>query len=164
LPCFRSPRERGEPALLLACDGVTDPHNLGSLIRSAEACGAHAVVIPSRRSAQVNATVEKAAAGATAHIVIDRVSNLERALSEMKNEGIWIVALTVDGEQSIYEAALLAEPVALVVGSEGEGVSRLVAQRADMRINIPLTGKTDSLNAGVAGAVALFETHRRRNV
>lgn len=154
--------ERGEKALLLACDGVTDPHNLGSLIRSAEAAGAHAVIIPARRSAQVNATVEKAAAGATAHIVVDRVGNLERTLDDAREKGIWVIALTVDGEQSLFDAPLLTEPSVIVVGAEGTGVSRLVAERADARVRISLGGRTGSLNAGVAGAIALFEARRRR--
>jgi 23S rRNA (guanosine2251-2'-O)-methyltransferase len=155
-------RERGEPALLLALDGVTDPHNLGSLIRSAESAGAHAVIIPARRSAHVNATVEKAAAGATAHVVVDRVTNLERALRDVRDEGIWVVALDPEGVTSVFEEQLLAENVAIVVGAEGPGVSRLIAERADARVRIPLAGKTASLNAGVAGAIALFEARRRR--
>jgi 23S rRNA (guanosine2251-2'-O)-methyltransferase len=154
--------DQGEHALLLALDGVTDPHNLGSLIRSAEAAGAHAVIVPSRRSAQVNATVEKAAAGATAHMIVDRVVNLERTLGDARDEGIWVLALDPHGANSVYEEPLLAEPCAIVVGAEGPGVSRLIAERADARVRIPLAGKTASLNAGVAGAIALFEARRRR--
>jgi 23S rRNA (guanosine2251-2'-O)-methyltransferase len=155
-------RERGETPLLLAVDGVTDPHNLGSLIRSAEAAGAHAVIVPARRSASVNATVEKAAAGATAHAVVDRVTNLERTLAQARSEGLWVVALDPEAAESLFDHPLLSEPVVIVVGSEGSGVSRLVAERSDVRVRIPLAGHTASLNAGVAGAIALFEARRKR--
>lgn len=153
---------RGEPAILLALDGITDPGNVGSLLRSAEAAGCHAVLIPARRSAPINAAVEKAAAGATAHLVVDKVPNLERELSAMRREGVWIVALDPGAGEEIYAHPLLSEPVALVVGAEGAGVSRLVAERADARVRIPLFGRTGSLNAAVAGAIALFEVRRSR--
>ncbi|MCA1833544.1 MAG: 23S rRNA (guanosine(2251)-2'-O)-methyltransferase RlmB [Actinomycetota bacterium] len=154
--------EKGEVPLFLAIDGVTDPHNLGSLIRSAEAAGAHAVIVPKRRSAPVTPVVEKAAAGATAHLLVAQVTNLERTLGELKKEGVWIVALDPDAKETVFDHALLAEPVALVVGAEGPGVSRLVKERADARLMIPMMGRTSSLNAGMAGAIALFEAVRKR--
>jgi len=154
---------RGEPALLLAMDGITDPGNVGSLLRSAEAAGCHAVLVPARRSAPINAVVEKVAAGATAHLVIDQVPNLERALAALRQEGVWIVALDPEAGEEIYAHPLFSEPVVIVVGAEGAGVSRLVAERADVRVRIPLYGRTASLNAAVAGAIALFEVRRSRS-
>ncbi len=156
--------QRGEAPLVLAVDGVTDPRNLGSLLRTAEAAGCHAVIIPKRRAAQVNPTVEKAAAGATAHLVIDSVPNLGRALQDAREVGLWIVALDPAGTESLFGLALLTEPVVLVVGAEGPGVSKLVKQRADSRVHIPMSGKTASLNVGVAGALALFEARRVRSL
>jgi 23S rRNA (guanosine2251-2'-O)-methyltransferase len=151
-----------EPALFLAVDGVTDPRNLGSLIRTAEAAGAHGVIVPKRRSAPVNPSVEKAAAGATAHVLVAQVTNLERTLALMKESGVWVVALDPRGGDDLFDHPLLAEPVVVVVGAEGPGVSRLVRERADARLRIPMWGQTGSLNAGVAGALALFEVRRRR--
>ena len=156
--------ERGELALFLALDGITDPHNVGSLLRSAEAAGAHAAILPARRASPVTAVVEKAAAGATSHLIVDQVTNLQRTLAEAKEAGVWIVALDMDGEADLFDHPLLVEPVAIVVGAEGSGVSRLVRERADARVRIPMSGRTASLNAGVAGAIAMFETKRQRRL
>lgn len=153
---------RAEPPMLLALDGVTDPQNLGSLLRSAEAFGAHAVILPGRRAAPLTATVEKVAAGAVEHLAVDRVSSLERALADCRAEGLWIVGLAGDAEQELSGCELLGEPVVLVIGSEGRGLSRLVRERADAVARIPMAGRTGSLNAAVAGAVALYEARRRR--
>lgn len=155
---------RGEPVLLLAIDGVSDPRNLGSLLRSAEAAGAHAVLLPKRRAAPVTATVQKAAAGAAEHLVVDNVTNLVRALDDAREAGVWIVALDPSAGESLFAHPLLSEPVAIVVGAEGPGVSRLIKERADARVSIPMSGKTASLNVGVAGALALFEARRARRV
>ena len=153
---------RGSAPLLLALDGVTDPGNLGSLLRSAEAAGVDAVLIPRRRSSPVTPVVEKASAGALEHLVIDRVPNLERALERCRQRGIWIVGLAGDAPGSLWECDLLAEPLVLLVGSEGKGLSRLLMERADALVRIPMGGEVGSLNAAVAGAVALFEARRRR--
>lgn len=153
---------RGEAPMLLALDHLTDPRNVGSLLRSAEAFGAHAVILPARRSAPLTSVVEKAAAGALEHLVLDRVSNLERALAECKKAGLWIVGLDAAAEMSLEEIELLGEPVVLVVGAEGSGLSRLVRDRADALGRIPMAGRTGSLSAPVAGAIALYEARRRR--
>jgi 23S rRNA (guanosine2251-2'-O)-methyltransferase len=153
---------RGEPPLLVAVDGITDPQNLGSLVRSAEAAGAHALLVPRRRAAPVTPVVEKASAGALEHLPIDQVPNLDRALDRCKTSGIWVVGLDGDGNIPLWECDLLTEPLVLVVGAEGKGLSRLVSERADARVRIPMGGQVGSLNAAVAGAVALFEVRRRR--
>lgn len=161
---LRAAAERGEPPLLLALDGVTDTRNLGALARSAEAAGAHGVLVLRRRSAPVTAAVEKAAAGALAHLPVAQVPNLTQAMRELKKAGVWIVALDGDATASLYDTELLAEPVCIVVGDEGEGVSRLVRDRADAVVAIPLRGKVRSLNAAVAGGIAVFEAVRRRSM
>lgn len=166
---FRSWREgltlagaRGEAPLVLALDGLTDPQNVGSLMRSAEAFGAHAVLLPSRRAAPITAAVEKASAGALEHLVVDRVANLERGLAECKKEGLWVVGLDAEAERDLRQVELLSEPVVLAVGSEGTGLSRLVRDRADALARIAMAGAVGSLNAAVAGAVALYEARLRR--
>jgi len=151
-----------EPALLLALDGVTDPHNVGALARSAEAAGAHAILLPRRRSAGITPTVEKAAAGALAHLPIVEVPNMARALSDLQDRGIWVVVLDADAATDVDALDLATEPLCLVVGSEGRGVSRLIIDTADAACRIPLRGKVGSLNASVAGAVALFAVVRKR--
>lgn len=153
---------RGEVPLLFALDGITDPQNLGSLLRTAEAAGVHAVLLPSRRASPITPIVEKASAGAIEHLPIDRVPNLERALERCKNSGIWVVGLAADAPTAIWDCELLTEPLVLVVGAEGKGISRLVSERADALVSIPMGGRVGSLNASVAGAVALFEVTRKR--
>jgi 23S rRNA (guanosine2251-2'-O)-methyltransferase len=153
---------QGAKPLFLALDGITDPHNLGSLLRSAEAFGVHAVVLPERRSSPITPVVSKASAGALEHLVIDRVGNLERSLAGIKYAGLWLVGLVGTAETSIDECALLEEPVVLIVGDEGRGISRLLRERADQLVRIPQGGRVASLNAAVAGAIALREARRRR--
>lgn len=153
---------RGEAPLLLALDGVTDPGNAGALARTCEAVGAHGLVLPRRRSVSVTPSMEKAAAGALAYLPVARVPNLTRSLEALKSRGIWIVVLDGDGEVSLWDLELATEPLCLVVGAEGRGVSRLLVDRADVRCRIPTSGRVGSLNASVAGAVALFEVARRR--
>ena len=157
-------RAAGEQPLFLALDGVEDPHNAGALVRSAEAFGAHAVLMPKRRSSPLSPAMAKASAGALEHVVIDQVSNLERALASCREEGLWIVALASDGDVQLDGCRLLEEPVVIVVGKEGSGVSSLIRKRADVVCSIPIGGRVGSLNASVAGAVALWETARRRRV
>jgi len=155
-------RSRDEKPLLLAVDGITDPGNLGSLLRSAEAAGVNGVLVSRRRAAPVTPVVEKASAGALEHLILDRVPNLGAALGELRDEGVWTVGLDAHASTSIWECELLTEPVVLVVGAEGKGLGRLVSERSDALVSIPLGGKVGSLNAAVAGALALFETRRRR--
>lgn len=152
----------GGTPLVVALDGVTDPGNAGALARSCEAVGAHGLVLPRRRSVNVTPSMEKAGAGALAYLPVVRVPNLARALEALKARGVWIVALDGDGETLLWDLDLATEPLCLVVGGEGRGVSRLVTDRADVRCRIPTSGRVGSLNASVAGAVALFEVARRR--
>jgi len=142
-------------------DHLEDPQNLGSLIRSAEAAGAHGLVVPDRRSVGVTPAVVRASAGATEHLAVATVVNLARTLRELKAAGLWIVGLDAGAEQR-YDLADLTVPLAIVVGSEGKGLSRLVAEQCDLRVRLPMAGRTASLNAAVAGAIVLYETVRQR--
>ena len=148
-------KARGEDPVLVLCDGVTDPYNLGAIIRSAECCGAHGVVIPKRRSAGVNAIVAKASAGAVEHMAIAKVVNLTAAIEELKNAGVWVFAAEAGG-QSIYETDF-SGPTAIVLGSEGSGVSSLVKKTCDSIVSIPLYGKINSFNVSAAAAILLAE-------
>ncbi|GAC1346765.1 MAG: 23S rRNA (guanosine(2251)-2'-O)-methyltransferase RlmB [Myxococcales bacterium] len=153
----------GRPAFLLVLDGVTDPQNLGALVRSAHALGAHGVVVPKDRAASVTPSAAKAAAGALEHCGIARVTNLARALEELKEAGVWTVALAADGDRLVGEVDLRT-PIALVLGSEGKGVRPLVRKTCDHVARIPMGGQVGSLNVGAAGAIALYEVARQRGV
>lgn len=157
---FERAKARGEDPFIMILDGVTDPHNLGAIIRSAECAGAHGVVIPERRSAGLNPACVKAAAGAMEYMLVARVPNLNRAIEEMKERGVWVYAADMDGED-VYRASLTG-PVAIVVGAEGEGVSPLVVRNCDRTLSIPLFGHINSLNASVAAGIMLFEVARAR--
>lgn len=155
--------EAGEAPFLVALDGITDPHNLGAIIRSAVLFGAHGVIVPKRRSAGLSPACEKAAAGALAYAKIARVTNLTQTIEGLKERGIWIAAAAADGEA--YSAAKLSGAICLVIGSEGEGVSRLVRQACDFTVSIPTTGVIDSLNASVAAGIlmsAIYEGRTKR--
>jgi 23S rRNA (guanosine2251-2'-O)-methyltransferase len=154
--------QAGEPALIMALDGVTDPRNLGAVARSAAAFGGHGVLIPVRRSAGVTAGAWKASAGALARIPVAQASNLAATLVSYQEAGLFAVGLTADGDTDIGGLELADGPVVLVTGSEGRGLSRLVAQRCDMLARIPMPGAAESLNAGVAAGIALYEVARRR--
>lgn len=154
--------EAGQPPLIVALDGVTDPRNLGAVARSAAAFGGHGVVVPVRRSAGVTAGAWKSSAGALAAIPVAQVSNLAAALVSYQEAGLFAVGLTADGDTEIDQLDLADGPVVLVVGAEGRGLSRLVAQRCDVLARIPMPGATESLNAGVAAGIALYEVARRR--
>ena len=154
-------KERGEAPLIVVCDEITDPHNLGAIIRTAECAGAHGVVIPRNRSAGVTAVVEKTSAGAAEHMAVARVANLSAALKELQEAGVWIFGTAADGDRSLWEADLKG-PAALVIGSEGSGMSRLIRENCDFLISIPLRGKVTSLNASNAAAVVLYEAVRQR--
>jgi len=157
-----SARRPGEPALVVVLDHVTDPHNLGAIVRSAECAGATAIVLPERRAAGVNATVRKAAAGAVTHLPIARVANVAQALRKLREAGAWIVGASVGPEAVPYTTVDLSPDVALVIGAEGDGLSLVAANACDVLATIPLHGKVASLNASVAAAVLLFETRRQR--
>lgn len=149
-------------ALLVALDGITDPHNLGSIARTAEAVGAHGLIVPGRRTATVTPTVEKAAAGALAHLPVVQVTNLVRSLGQLSDAGIWSLGLDGDAEVELAAHPLVTEPCVLVVGAEGRGLSRLVRERCDALVRLPMVGRVGSLNASVAAGVALYELLRVR--
>jgi 23S rRNA (guanosine2251-2'-O)-methyltransferase len=152
----------GEAPLLVALDGVTDPHNLGSIARTAEAVGAHGLIVPGRRAAGVTPSAEKAAAGALAHLPVVEVTNLVRALGELSDAGVWSLGLDGDAEVMLAEHPLASEACVLVVGAEGQGLARLTRERCDALVKLPMRGHVGSLNASVAAGVALYELLRRR--
>ena len=154
-------RERGEAPLIVVCDELSDPHNLGAVIRTAECAGAHGVIIPKRRSAGLTAVVAKTSAGAVAHLPVARVPNLTVCLKELKNQGIWVFGTAADGDTPLYQADLKG-PAAIVIGSEGDGMGRLVSQTCDFKVSIPMKGKLNSLNASAAAAILLYEAVRQR--
>lgn len=152
---------RGEPPLLVVCDELSDPHNLGAILRSAECAGAHGVVIPKRRGVGLTATVAKASAGAVEYMPVARVSNLTATLRELKARGVWVYGTAADGAVPLYQADLKG-PAALVIGNEGHGMSRIVAETCDLLVSIPMNGKISSLNASAAAAILLYEAVRQR--
>jgi 23S rRNA (guanosine2251-2'-O)-methyltransferase len=155
-------QEVNETALIVALDGVTDPRNLGAIVRSAAAFGAHGVVVPERRAASMTASAWKTSAGAAARIPIARATNLARALKAYRDAGCTIAGLDMDGTVELPELDVATEPLVLVIGSEGKGLARLVRETCDVIVGIPMTNTTESLNAGVAAGVALYEIARRR--
>ncbi len=152
---------KGEAPLLVVCDELSDPHNLGAVIRTAECAGAHGVIIPKRRSAGLTAVVAKTSAGAVAHVPVARVPNLPALLDDLKKRGIWVFGTAADGTTALYDADLKG-PAAIVIGSEGSGMGRLVAERCDFLVSIPMRGKLNSLNASAAAAILLYEAVRQR--
>jgi len=154
-------RESGESGLILALDGVQDPHNLGALIRSAACAGAHGVIIPKDRAARVTATVEKSAAGAAETIPVAQVTNLAQTLDELKEAGFWVYGTADSAASSLYGHDLTGN-VVVVIGGEGEGIRPLVRKKCDFLVAVPLQGGVSSLNASVAGGVVLFEALRQR--
>ena len=149
--------DAGQLALIAALDGVTDPRNLGAVVRSAAAFGAHGVVVPSRRGAGVTAGAWKASAGALARVPVARAVNLARALQSYRDDGLFVAGLDAAGDTEIRDLELATAPLVLVVGSEGRGLSRIVAQTCDVLVRIPIAARTESLNAGVAAGIALYE-------
>ena len=154
-------REKGEPPLVVVCDELSDPHNLGAVIRTAECAGAHGIIIPKRRSAGLTAIVAKTSAGAVAHVPVARVPNLPAVLRELKEQGVWVFGTAAQGTTSLYKADLKG-PAAIVIGSEGDGMGRLVTENCDFTVSIPMFGKINSLNASAAAAVLLYEAVRQR--
>ena len=153
--------DKGEAPLLVICDELSDPHNLGAVIRTAECAGAHGVIIPKRRSAGLTAVVAKTSAGAVAHVPVARVPNLPALLDDLKKRGVWVFGTAADGATALYDADLKG-PAAIVIGSEGSGMGRLVAERCDFLVSIPMRGKLSSLNASAAAAILLYEAVRQR--
>ena len=153
--------ERGEAPFLVLCDEISDPHNLGAIIRTAECAGAHGVVIPKRRSAGLTAVVAKTSAGAVAHVPVARVPNIPALLKDLKKQGVWVFGTAADGTTALYDADLKG-PAAIVIGSEGDGMTRLAAENCDFLVSIPMRGKLNSLNASAAAAILLYEAVRQR--
>lgn len=154
-------KEKGEPPLIVVCDELSDPHNLGAVIRTAECAGAHGVIIPKRRSAGLTAIVAKTSAGAVAHLPVARVPNITALLKELKDEGLWVFGSAANGTTPLYKADLKG-PAAIVIGSEGDGMGRLVSEQCDFTVSIPMRGKLNSLNASAAAAILLYEAVRQR--
>ena len=157
---FALAEERNEAPFIIICDGLEDPHNLGAVIRSAEAAGAHGVVIPSRRSTGLGYTVGKSSAGALEYMPVARVTNITAAINEMKEKGVWVYAADMDGKP--YYETDMSGAIAIIVGSEGKGVGRLVKENADVVVSIPMKGKINSLNASVAASILMFEASKTR--
>lgn len=156
-------RNRSEPPLLVLLDGIEDPQNLGAIIRSAHALGAHGVVIPKDRAVGVTGTAAKASAGAVEHCPVARVTNLAQALEALKQSGVWIVGLAADGRGQLASVDLTA-PTAIAVGGEGQGLRRLVRERCDHVVRIPMSGEIGSLNASTSAAICLYEAVRQRGL
>ena len=152
---------RGEAPLLVVCDELSDPHNLGAILRTAECAGAHGVIIPKRRSVGLTAVVGKASAGAIEYMPVARVSNIAATLRELKQRGVWIFGTAAEGATALYEADLTL-PAAVVIGNEGVGMSRIVAEQCDFKVSIPMKGRISSLNASAAAAILLYEAVRQR--
>ncbi len=157
---FSAAEAKGEPPFFIVCDELEDPHNLGAILRTAEAAGAHGVVVPRRRSVGLTGAVYKASAGAVEYVPVARVANITEAIKEMKKRGLWIYGLDMDGED--WCSTDLTGAMALVVGSEGRGVSRLVRENCDFMLSLPMSGRINSLNASVACGIVLYEAARQR--
>ena len=154
-------REKGENPLLVVCDEISDPHNLGAIIRTAECAGAHGVIIPKRRSAGLTSIVGKTSAGAVSYVPVARVPNIPALLEQLQKEGVWVFGTAAEGTTTLYSADLKG-PAAIVIGSEGEGMTRLVREKCDFLVSIPMKGRISSLNASAAAAILLYEAVRQR--
>ncbi len=152
---------RGQAPLIVICDELTDPHNLGAIMRSAECAGAHGVIIPKRRSVGLTATVAKASAGAVEYMKVARVTNINNAINELKEKGVWVFGTAAEGSIPMYKADLTG-PTAIVIGNEGDGMSPLVRKNCDVMVSIPMQGRISSLNASAAAAILLYEAVRQR--
>ena len=159
---FAIAEEKGEAPFIIVCDEISDPHNLGAIIRSAECSGAHGVIIPKRRSAGLTAIVDKSSAGAAEHMAIARVPNIPAALKELKERGVWVYGTAADGQNGLWTTDFTGS-MALVIGSEGEGMGRLVKETCDFVVSLPMRGKVSSLNASAAAAIVMYEVLRQRS-
>ncbi len=155
--------ERGERPFIIVCDEISDGHNLGAIIRSAECAGAHGIIIPKRRSAGLTAIVDKASAGAAEHMLIARVANLPAAIKELKSRGLWVYGTAADGQNDLWHTDF-SGAVALVIGSEGDGMGRLVKENCDFVVSLPMKGQVSSLNASNAAAITMYEILRQRSM
>ena len=158
---LRIAEDRGEAPFVIVCDEISDPHNLGAIIRTAECVGAHGIIIPKRRSAGLTSIVGKTSAGAAEHMAVARVANLPTAIKELKSRGLWIYGTAAEAQSGMWETNLTG-PICLVIGSEGDGMGRLVTENCDFLISIPMKGKVNSLNASAAAAVVMYEILRQR--
>ncbi|MEA4972612.1 MAG: 23S rRNA (guanosine(2251)-2'-O)-methyltransferase RlmB [Candidatus Metalachnospira sp.] len=158
---LKAAADKGEKPFIIILDNITDPHNLGAVIRTAECAGAHGVIIPKRRSVGLTATVGKTSAGAMEYMPVARVTNISKTIDDLKKEGIWVACADIGGED--YFDASLDSAIALVIGAEGDGVSRLVKEKCDYVVSIPMYGKISSLNASVAAGLLMYEVVRQRN-
>ena len=158
---LNSAREKGEAPLLVVCDEISDPHNLGAIIRTAYCAGAHGVIIPKRRSAGLTSVVAKTSAGAVSYLPVARVPNLPALLKELKGQGVWVFGTAAEGSIPMYKADLTG-PAAIVIGNEGAGLSPLVRKNCDVMVNIPMAGRISSLNASAAASILLYEAVRQR--
>lgn len=158
---FESARAKNEEPFFLLLDGIEDPHNLGSIMRTADAIGVHGIIIPKRRAVGLTSTVGKASAGAIEHVPVVRVTNLVSTIEELKEQGLWIFGTDVNGKD--YREWDVAAPIGLVIGNEGKGLSRLVKENVDEILSIPMTGNVQSLNASVASGLLMYEVFRKRN-
>lgn len=158
---FALAETRGEKPFLIICDEIEDPHNLGAIIRTAEATGVHGVIIPERRSASLNATVAKAACGALEYVPVARVTNIANTIDALKQRGVWVFGADMDGDD--YTRTDFDIPCALVIGNEGKGIGALTAKKCDAVISLPMHGKINSLNASVAAGILMYEVVRSRN-
>jgi 23S rRNA (guanosine2251-2'-O)-methyltransferase len=154
---------RGEPPFVLLCDEISDPHNLGAILRTAECAGVHGVIIPKRRSAGLTSIVDKTSAGAAEHVPVARVPNLPAAIETLKSRGLWIYGSDAGAAQSLWETDLTG-PLGLVIGSEGDGMGRLVREQCDFLVGIPMRGKLNSLNASAAAGILMYEVLRQRSL
>ncbi len=153
-------KEKGEDPFIIICDELEDPHNLGAIIRTAEATGVHGIIIPKRRAASVNATVAKSASGALEYMRVARVTNIASTIDELKKQGVWVYGADMDGND--YTTFDFAGPTALVIGNEGKGIGRLVGEKCDAIVSLPMFGKINSLNASVAAGILMYEVVRKR--
>ena len=160
---LKKAQDAGEPPLIVICDELSDPHNLGAIIRTAECAGAHGIIIPKRRSVGLTAVVGKASAGALEYMPVARVSNIAAAIDTLKKAGVWVYGTAAGGDTTLYRADLKSAS-AIVIGNEGEGMSRLVSERCDFKVSIPMKGSISSLNASAAAAIMLYEAVRQRSL
>ena len=154
-------KERGEDPFILVLDGIEDPHNLGSIIRTAETAGVHGIIIPKRRTVSVNATVAKTSAGATAYVKVARVNNINDSIRKLKDAGLWVIGTDGEAKTEYYNQDLKG-PIAIIIGSEGFGMSKLVKENADILIKIPMKGQINSLNASVSAGIVMYEVVKQR--
>ncbi|MFD1988797.1 23S rRNA (guanosine(2251)-2'-O)-methyltransferase RlmB [Paenibacillus nicotianae] len=159
---LQAAKDKNEAPFLILLDEIEDPHNLGSILRTADCTGVHGVIVPKRRSASITATVSKTSAGAVEYVPVARVTNLGQTIDRLKEQGVWVVGTDVDTKSSLYDTDVFTGPVAVVIGNEGKGMGRLIREKCDVLIKLPMQGQINSLNASVAAGVVMYEVLRRR--